>query len=256
MAENGADPTNRFSDRVENYVRYRPGYPPEVLKVLKREIGLKPTWKIADLGSGTGISAELFLLNGNTVYGVEPNAPMREAAERLLASYPNFRSVAGSAEATALPDRCVDAAVAAQAFHWFNAAKAREESLRILQSGGWAVLLWNTRRLDTTPLLRAYESLLLEHGTDYAGVRHDRIDQAKLATYFGGPFTTTSVVNEQRLTLDGLRGRTLSSSYIPAAGEPGHDVVLHAIERMFHEHEQHGEVVLEYDVEIHARQIA
>ncbi|MBA3480643.1 MAG: class I SAM-dependent methyltransferase [Pirellulales bacterium] len=256
MSESGSDPTNRFSDRVENYVRYRPGYPSEVLELLKREIGLKPAWNVADLGSGTGISAELFLRNGNTVYGVEPNAPMREAAERLLAGYPNFHSVAGAAEATALPDRCVDVVVAAQAFHWFDAAKARQESLRILKPGGWAVLLWNTRRLDTTPLLRAYEQLLLDYGTDYANVRHDRIDPAKLATYFGGLYETTAVVNDQRLTLDGLRGRILSSSYMPAAGQPGHDAVLQQIERMFDEHQQHGQVTLEYDVEIHYRRLA
>jgi SAM-dependent methyltransferase len=253
---NEPDSTNRFSNRVENYVRYRPGYPPEVLEILKREIGLAPTWKIADLGSGTGISAELFLRNGNTVYGVEPNAPMREAAERLLAGYPNFHSIAGAAEATGLPDRSVDAVVAAQAFHWFDAAKARQESMRILNPGGLAMLLWNTRRLYTTPLLIAYERLLQDFGTDYANVRHDNIDQAKLTTYFGGPFTTITVVNEQRLTLDGLRGRILSSSYIPAAGQPGHDGVLQATERMFDEHAQNGEVVLEYDVEIHARQLA
>ena len=256
MAENVADSTNRFSNRVENYVRYRPGYPPEVLEILKQEIGLAPTWKIADLGSGTGISADLFLRNGNAVYGVEPNTPMREAAEKLLAGYPNFHSIAGAAEATALPDQCVDAVIAAQAFHWFDAIKARQESLRILKPGGWAVLLWNTRRLDTTPLLQAYERLLLEHGVDYARVRHDQINPAKLATFFGGPFTTTAVVNEQRLTLDGLRGRILSSSYIPAAGQPRHDAVLQATERMFDEHAQNGEVVLEYDVEIHVRQIA
>jgi SAM-dependent methyltransferase len=253
---NGPDPTNRFSDRVENYIRYRPGYPPEVLEVLMREIGLTPTWKVADLGSGTGISAELFLRNGNMVYGVEPNAPMREAAEKLLAGYPNFHSVAGAAEATALPDRCVDVVVAAQAFHWFDAAKAREESLRILRPGGWAVLLWNTRRLDTTPLLRAYESLLLEYGTDYANVRHDQIDPAKLATFFGGPFATTSVVNEQRLTLDGLRGRILSSSYIPVAGQPGYDAVLRQIVQVFNEHQHDGEVTLQYDVEVHYRRLA
>jgi SAM-dependent methyltransferase len=256
MAEKVADSTDRFSNRVENYVRYRPDYPPEVIEILMREIGLTPTWKIADLGSGTGISAELFLRNGNTVYGVEPNAPMREAAERLLAGYPNLHSVAGAAEATALPDRYVHAVVAAQAFHWFDADKAREESLRILNPSGWAVLLWNTRRLDSTPLLRAYERLLLDHGTDYANVRHDRLDQAKLTTFFGGPFTTTSVVNEQRLTLDGLRGRVLSSSYMPAADQPGHDAALQQIERMFNEHQQHGQVTLKYDVEIHYRQLA
>jgi SAM-dependent methyltransferase len=250
-----SDSTNRFSDRVENYVRYRPSYPAEVVQLLSRETGLIPSWRVADLGSGTGIAAELFLRNGNTVCGVEPNAPMRSAAEKQLAEYSNFHSVAGTAEATTLPSHSVDAVVAAQAFHWFDVAKARNESLRILMPGGWAVLLWNSRRLDATRFLRAYEQLLLDHGTDYVRVRHDRVDDAKLTTYFGGSYATWRLVNEQRLTHDGLRGRILSSSYMPGANEPGHSEMLQAIDRLFIEHQVAGEVVIEYDVEIHARQL-
>src|SRR5579885_3110804 len=130
------DPTRRFSDRVENYVRYRPHYPDGVLDVLRTETGLTPTAVVADVGSGTGISAKLFLRNGNLVLGVEPNREMREAAERLLSDYPHFTSVAGTAEATTLPDRSVDYAVAAQAFHWFDHDRARHEFARILHPGG------------------------------------------------------------------------------------------------------------------------
>src|SRR5690242_14365495 len=110
------DSTQRFSDRVENYVRARPSYPDAFFDFLRSEIGLTSDWAVADIGSGTGISAGPLLKNGNTVCGIEPNAPMRQAAERLLAAYPRFRSVDATAEATSLPDGSVDLALAAQAF--------------------------------------------------------------------------------------------------------------------------------------------
>jgi SAM-dependent methyltransferase len=246
-----ANAVDRFSDRVENYARYRPDYPAAVLDILREEIGLTPAWTIADIGSGTGISAELFIGHGNTVYGIEPNKPMRDAAERLLAQYPRFHSIAAAAEATTLPNASIDCIVAAQAFHWFEVPKARAEFLRILRPDGWVVLMWNTRRVDSTPFLRAYEELLLEYGTDYQRVRHDRIDDSALAAFFGGSgYMTRSVENHQRLTFDGLRGRLLSSSYVPAAGAPRHDAMLEALGRLFDDHQQSGHVCLEYDTQL------
>ena len=149
-----SDSNTRFSDRVADYVRTRPGYPTAVLDILGTETGLNPATVVADVGAGTGLSAELFLRNGNTVFGVEPNREMREAAESLLAGYANFHSVAGSAESTTLPDASVDLIVAGQAFHWFDVPRARAEFRRILRPDGVVVLMWNTRRLDTTPFLR------------------------------------------------------------------------------------------------------
>src|SRR5262245_49376869 len=114
------DSKQRFSNRVEDYVRCRPGYPAAVLDVLCEECGLRPESVVADIGSGTGLLAQMFLENGNLVYGVEPNAAMREAGEQWLERYPHFCSVAGSAEATTLPDAGVDFVVVGQAFHWFD----------------------------------------------------------------------------------------------------------------------------------------
>src|SRR5580698_5790113 len=149
--------TSRFSDRVENYVRYRPGYPPEVLEKLKCECGLTSGHPIADIASGTGIWTRMLLENGNRVFGVEPNAEMRAAGERLLAPFANFTSIAGTAEATTLPDDSLDFISAAQAGHWFDRAKARQEFVRVLKPGGWLVLLWNERVTDSTAFLRDYE---------------------------------------------------------------------------------------------------
>src|SRR5687767_15378176 len=122
----------RFSNRVANYVKYRPGYPREVLDLFKTEMGLTQESVIADIGSGTGLSSRLFVENGNTVYGVEPNAAMREAARAYLREFPNFIDHDGTAEETNLDNSSLDFVIAAQAFHWFDAEKTRDEFRRIL----------------------------------------------------------------------------------------------------------------------------
>src|ERR1700730_10669820 len=102
------DPTQRFSSRVGNYIRYRPGYPSAVVDLLKKECGLTTEAVIADVASG------------NRVFGVEPNADMRKAGEQYLSAYPHFTSVEGTAEATGLRDRGVHFVTAAQAAHWVD----------------------------------------------------------------------------------------------------------------------------------------
>jgi SAM-dependent methyltransferase len=244
-------PTQRFSDRVEDYVRYRPGYPRAVLDVLRQEIGLTPDWVVADIGSGTGISARLFLENGNPVVGVEPNGAMRHAGEELLGGWPGFRSVDGTAEDTGLGPASVDLVAVAQAFHWFDPATAGREFARILRPAGWVVLVWNTRRTGSSEFLGGYERLLVRHGTDYAAVRHDRIDAAVLERFFGGLYRRATVDNEQLLDLDGLKGRVLSSSYTPKPDDPRRAPLLHDVERLFEAHETDGCVRIEYDTEIY-----
>jgi SAM-dependent methyltransferase len=246
-----ADATSRFSNRVADYIRHRPGYPPAVLDMLRAEAGLTPDLAIGDVGSGTGISAELFLKAGHTVYGVEPNREMREAAESLLTRYPNFHSVAGTAEATTLPDNSMGAVVAGQAFHWFDAAKARAEFRRILRPPKLVVLLWNTRKLDTTPFLRAYEALLQRFGTDYKEVVHTNVDRAALRAFFGGDFAARVFPNEQVFDRDGARGRLLSSSYVPPPGHPSHDLMLREFDRSFDAFAEGGRVRFEYDTEVY-----
>lgn len=229
--------TERFSDRVADYVRYRPGYPPETLDLLRDAVGLTSGSVAADIGSGTGISTELLLRSGAELYGVEPNDPMRAAAEAQLSANPRFHSVRGTAEATTLADRSVDVVAAAQAFHWFDRDRTRAEFRRILRPGGYVVLLWNSRHIDTTPLLRGYEALLRQYATDYDAVNHQNIDAAAVARFYA-PGTCTRVVlpNSQSFDFAGLRGRLLSSSYAPAAGDPRHEPMLAALKQLFDEH--------------------
>lgn len=225
--------TSRFSDRVENYVRYRPGYPAGALQVLKDECGLEPAHVVADVASGTGIWTRMLLENENRVFGVEPNAAMRQAGERLLAEFPRFTSVAGTAEATNLLDGSVDFVTAAQAAHWFDRERARQEFARILRPRGWLVLLWNERLTDSTPFLRDYEEMLLTFGTDYEQVRHERTTDAVNEFFDPQPYRERVFPMGQEFDYAGLKGRLLSSSYAPGPGHPKHEAMLAELRRIF-----------------------
>ena len=246
------DPTARFSDRAEDYVKYRPHYSHDVVHALKAACGLKPEHLIADVGCGTGMLAEIFLENGNQVIGLEPNQAMRQAGENYLSGYPNFRMIDGSAEATTLSEASVDFVVAGQAFHWFRPLEARAEFVRILKPGGWAVLVWNHRDAQATPFLRAYEDFVARYSVDYEHVSNKYVANYNQLQHFFAPNTMTMIQqqNQQSLDFDGLRGRLLSSSYIPKSGEK-HDAMLQALPELFSQHARDNHVVLEYDTNIY-----
>ncbi len=245
-----SDTVERFSNRVENYVKYRPGYPKEILDLFRDEMNLTKNSVIADIGSGTGILTKNFLENGNTVYGVEPNRLMREAAEEFLKDFPKFRSIDGTAERTSLPGESVDFVTAAQAFHWFDAEKTRAEFGRILRAEGFVVLIWNERRLDVNDFLREYENFLLKYGTDYAKVRHDNINEKKLSEFFQRDFSRQTFPNIQRLDFDGLKGRMLSASYMPSESDQGFEMMTAELKSLFDKYAENGKIELLYDTNI------
>jgi len=243
-------PVERFSHRVKNYVKYRPGYPTEVITLLQTECGLTPTSIIADIGSGTGKLSEQFLDNGNRVIAVEPNEAMRAAGEELLKDYSNFVSVNGRSEETTLDTASVDFVTAGQAFHWFEPKPTRTEFARILKPGGWVALIWNDRKLDTTAFLKDYEKLMLEFGTDYQDVRNDK-DISGIATFFApAKYLFKSFPNRQLFDLEGLKGRVLSSSYTPQPTSPNFEPMMKEIELIFSRNERDGLVSFDYDTKV------
>jgi SAM-dependent methyltransferase len=250
------DSKQRFSSRVADYVRYRPGYPTAILDPLRDECGLTRGSVAADIGSGTGLLSQLFLDNGNVVYGVEPNAEMRAAGEEFLRGYPKFHSLAGSAEETTLPEASVDFVVAGQAFHWFDPAATRTEFVRILKRGGWVAVVWNERRVEASALLRAYEEMLRKYSTDYAHISAKYPEDARMIEFFGRRrLRQREFPNEQIFDFRGFRGRTLSSSYSPPKGDPNHEPMLAELRRIFDAHNQNGRVRIEYTAHLYYGQL-
>jgi SAM-dependent methyltransferase len=245
------DPTQRFSSRVASYVKYRPSYPAAIIDLLRAECGLSANSIVADVGSGTGLLAELFLKAGNRVLGVEPNREMREAGEQLLQGYERFVSIDATAEVTTLPDRSVDFITAGQAFHWFDRERVSVEFARILRSPGWLVLVWNERRIDSTPFLRAYEQLLHTYSTEYGQIDHRLIDQDVIGAAFPAvSFQLRTFDNQQRFDFEGVKGRLMSSSYAPEVGQSNHAPMMAELADIFKLYQTNGEIVFEYDTRV------
>ncbi len=237
--------TTRFSDRVEDYVKYRPHYPKKVIEILSNKIGLDKNSIIADIGSGTGISTGLFINNGNKVYAVEPNKEMREAAELFYSDDKNFISINGAAENTTLQDGSIDIIFCGTAFHWFNRNETKIEFNRILKQNGHIVLVWNVRK-EQDDFQKEYESNL-QKIPEYKDVSHRNISDKDITEFFSpGVFHKDSLPNFQTLNLDGLKGRIKSSSYCPKEGIE-YENLMQEMDTLFHKFEKNGVIKFEYE---------
>jgi SAM-dependent methyltransferase len=247
----GLDPTGRFSSRVDDYIRYRPSYPPEVVETLARECSLSADSVVADIGSGTGFLTKLFLDFGCSAVGVEPNKEMREAGERVLEGYPKFVSREGRAEETGLGGASVDLVAVGQAFHWFDAAGARAEFRRILREPRWVALVWN-ERLASGDFLVGYERLLQRYSGDYARVDHRRIDAQRISVFFEHrDWKPATFPNVQRFDWTGLRGRLESSSYAPREGDGNYEPLMRELRELFEAYQRGGAVDFVYDTNLY-----
>lgn len=243
------DSRERFTDRVADYIRYRPGYPSAAIDALCARI--PDNGVVADIGSGTGIFTRLLLAQELTVYAVEPNAAMRDAAEASLGRMPGFVSVDAQAESTGLDDQSVDLVTAAQAFHWFHNDRARAEFVRILKPGGMLALIWN-RRDQRDAFQQAYHALLLDFSPEYESVNHMNRSDAELATFFRDPdLQIHCFANRQRLDRAGIIGRIKSASYCPAEDSPQFRRLADGIDALLLQHGKDGEIDFAYETRLY-----
>jgi ubiquinone/menaquinone biosynthesis C-methylase UbiE len=245
------DPTQRFSNRVADYVKYRPQYP-EVMYEFFLKNGLKAGLHIADIGSGTGISSAFFLKRGFRVSGIEPNEKMREAAEKLLGHFKTFKSIDGTAENTHLNSNEVDHVIAGQAFHWFDPPKARQEFQRIMKPDGCVFLMWNDRDITSTAFLREYEALIEKYAFDYSTINHQNLGNADFDGFFGkGNWKLQSFPNYQHVDFEGFKGRLTSSSYIPDVSHANFSGMIEELKGIFDTHKKEGKVTISYSTNIY-----
>ncbi|MCW3464684.1 class I SAM-dependent methyltransferase [Chitinophaga nivalis] len=247
--------TERFSSRADNYVKYRPHYPVAMIAYLEKTTGLSRASIVADIGAGTGMAALPFLDNGNTVFAVEPNAAMQEAGTVAMQRYPNYKQITGTAERTSLPDASIDLIIAGTAFHWFDQQATKTEFRRIARKGAYTVLMWNVRRSEL-PFEKAYEQLLHQYGNNYKGMQHRNVGTLELASFFAPhEMLQHTIQNVQTFDFAGLKGRLLSSSYVPEAGEPAHAPMMKGLQELFEQYQANGTVQFHYETQLYTGRV-
>ncbi len=218
------NPLGRFSNRAEDYAKYRPIYPPEAIATLLSGLGSESDLGTvtgtfnhliaADVGAGTGISSRLLADQGVTVWAIEPNAAMRAAAT----PHPRVEFREGTAEQTGLPHQSVHIVLCCQAFHWFNQPIALQEFHRILKPGGRVAILWNDRHRDD-PLTAQYSEMVLNASDRDILDRGDRKSAAAIAVSpLFTHFRQHTINWTRQLDLPSLLGMVRSSSYVPKTG--------------------------------------
>ena len=249
MSKHSNNSVERFSNRVENYIKYRPHYPKDIITFLNEECGFDNQKTVADIGSGPGISSENFIENGNTVYAVEPNEDMRKAAEFIFRDSENFKSVNGTAESTALDNDFADLIIAGQAFHWFDKVKCKIEFKRILKDDGYIILMWNDK-ISSNDFMKDYYELIKKYGKDYDKINHTNVDDEVIGKFFSPlEFKKKSLRHTHPLDYAGLEGRLLSSSYIPLEGEQ-FKIMIKELKDMFERYSENGKVEMEYQTNL------
>jgi SAM-dependent methyltransferase len=243
-------PLERFSRVAGDYSNYRPGYPENIIAILKNEFKLSETFVIADIGSGTGKLSKLFLDNGNFTYGVEPNQEMRKSAESIFHGNGKFISVNGRAENTTLENNCTDFIVCGQAFHWFDKQKTRIEFERILKKNGYVMLIWN-KRDDTKEMMIGYEKLIREYCPDHKNIGYEIFEEKDLNIFFKpNPVRQFTLEYYQVFDFNELSGRLRSSSYSPAESSIAYKQLIAKLKELFDRYQQHGRIRFEYKTEM------
>ncbi|MBN1330521.1 MAG: class I SAM-dependent methyltransferase [Candidatus Heimdallarchaeota archaeon] len=254
MAQNS---TTRFSNRVENYIKYRPSYPDELIIILQEKGVLSYSSKIADIGSGTGIFTKLLLETGCQVLGVEPNTEMRQAAEFLLRNYPNFTSIDGRAEVTSIADNSIDVITVAQAFHWFDLPATKKEFLRILKPEGSLVLIWNERLIDDIPFQMDYDFLLQKYCPEYKQPSYLKFSFEEIRKFFGNSKTHHfSTDNHQVFDFPSFQGRFESSSYALTPDHPDYPKLLSALRALYEKYKVDDLIKIKYKTQMYYGQMS
>jgi SAM-dependent methyltransferase len=247
--------TERFSDRVDYYVRARPKYPAALLRFFQSQLHLSPAHVVADIGSGTGFLTELFVRNGNQTYAVEPNGPMRQAAEQYLGEWPNFHSITATAESTTLDNASIDFVTAGQAFHWFDPAAAAREFARILRPRGVVALVWNERVSEGSGFMAAYDQTIekfrLPDESARARLKADNGEQ-EIRKFFGShTYQTATFDNPQLLDREGLIDRIVSSSNMPLPNQDRHAELLQNLHALFDTHQQNQSIAILHETRVY-----
>lgn len=256
MDKSHLNSTKRFGNRVENYAKYRPSYPNEILESINEKMQKKSDYIIADIGSGTGIFSKLLLKTEKIVFGIEPNFEMREYAENYFVENKKFISINGTAENTGLKENSVDLITVAQAFHWFEVEPTKKEFIRIAKDDAYLMLIWNDRKIEKSGFSYEYEEMLKKECSEYSEVSHKNIIDKDIEEFYS-PNKVEKIVfsNSQIFNYEELKGRLMSSSYVPVDNKEKMDRILKNLADIFERNSQEGKVKFEYNTTVYMGKI-
>lgn len=244
-----------FDGKAEVYARYRPDYAPQAIDAILAIAGLNKHSTIADLGAGTGMLARHFADRVGRVFAIEPNAEMRAVARSSLRRFTSLRVLDGTAQATGLPDRSVDAVTAGRAIQWFDPVPSRTEMQRILRPGGWLIVV-------RTPLTDAYSSAAIARLHDERISHHEKDrrhhqPQADPVDYFGDDnYIRLAYPCEAHESWPEFFGRVQSLSPSPRPDEPKYGEFARVAREIFDSGAVNGVLRLEYTTEVLMKRIA
>ena len=245
------NPQNRFTDRVEDYVKYRPSYPTAAIDKILENLTLPIT--AADIGAGTGISSRLLATRGVKVIAIEPNEGMRNAGIRDNTSSVEWKN--GTAENTNLPDASVDLVTCFQAFHWFIPEPTLAEFRRILKPKGKLAVVYNNRDKNDE-FTAEYSRIVREASKNHpAEAKTKSVEPLRETTYFKN-FQEYNFIYQQELDLTGLIGRAMSVSYLPKSGED-YDKLITDFEKLYQRFQnEQGLVYMTYFTSVHLGEVS
>lgn len=235
-----------FAGKSDEYDRYRPTYPAAAISALRKYYGLSPDKTVADIGCGTGLLSELFLQNGNEVECIDPSSEMLDKARARLSRFPKAHYIERFAESTDLAEHSIDVITAGQAFHWFDAEKARIEFKRILKDNGIVVLVWNDRNDQPRTFNEEYERICKKFSPEYHGSGSSALDSNQISKFFTLPPTIYEFSNGQFLNLEGVLGRYGSASYSISGSNPDYTRMLAEFKQAFLKYQRNGFVQLRH----------
>ena len=232
-----------FCGKADVYARNRPSYPAEMIEWLKQHAVLDA---VADIGAGTGLFTACLLPVCGSLTAIEPNPEMRSAFASLL---PKISCLPGCAEETGLPEHSLSLVVAAQAFHWFDELRFKQECQRILRKDGKLAVIWNNRQKHGVG--PAYDAVCRrfcpDYSTGHVGKRSVTEGDRFLREEYFRRVEVFRCLNPVQCNEEQFIGDKLSRSYALTPASPKYQDFIADLRRVFHEFAQDGLVTEEYE---------
>ena len=237
---------DKFNHLADIYEKYRPSYPQKYVEDIIEKCHLNFESLVADIGAGTGILTRQLLHNNLKVVGVEPNPDMRKVLKKLETNK-NFRAIEGTAEHTNIENNNIDLVVVAQAFHWFDKEKFKEECKRILKPNGSVWILWN--QLDENEEIVKEQKRIDDQYTnrfqEVNGILSATKKEEKIQGFFKDNRYETKVVdNPLENNKERFIGSNLSKSYSLKKEDTNYNNYIKAFGEVFDKYSENGMVII------------